>query len=196
MRIHNSTENETSLATIQTRRPITTDYMISTPGASSSKNQLPDPSTQTPLWDASAHSLSSFSPAWDPSSRTPIHVTQPPREPHWLEHPRLKGVRLRLKCNVPNLRGQYVEFEGVQDNEVKIRDHMDHLLVPFESITAVHPTKPSAHVTPIVGETMGTKYTVRSFEGNRCVVRKTGGKKDRNPQDPSFLISELVEVFA
>lgn len=84
----------------------------------------------------------------------------------------------------------------MEDNKVEIRDRMDHLLVPFESITAVHPTAVGAHVTPIIGEMRGKKFTVKVFKDNQCAVRLTGGKRVKKPQDPLYLISELVEVMA
>ncbi len=175
----------------------------------------------TPTWNSleSSHRLSDLSPAWDPSSRTPIppdhwpgdsdsglselrvisalepSPLSPARPTHWLDNPDLRNSRLKLKVNDPSLQSPCVEFLGVENSLVKVRDKWDTKLVNFQSVSPLLPTSKGDLVTPRTGRLQGTRFTVIRIGEDRCVLRKPGCRPTKEKPDSELPISELVQVY-
>ena len=145
-------------------------------------------SSSTPTWDPSDSSRTDISPAWDPSSRTP------PCSQHWLHDSALQRHRLKLKVNDPSVQSPYVEFLGLEDDLVKVRDKIDIQFVTLESISPLHPTSKGDLVIPKAGQMQGVPFNVIHISGDSCVVRKPGTRPTKKNPDPEFAISDLLQI--
>ena len=175
----------------------------------------------TPAWDPceSSCSLSDLSPAWDPSSRSPIPPSHsfenldsglsnlqtnpaskslppsPPHPVHWLDNPALRNSRLKLQVNDPSLQSPCVEFLGVENNLVKVRDKRDTKSVAFQSVSPLLPTSKGDLVMPKTGKLQGTRFTVIRIAEDQCILRKPGCRPTKENPDSEFSISDLVQVY-
>ena len=175
----------------------------------------------TPAWDSceSSCSLSDLSPAWDPSSRSPILPSysfensdsgqsslqispaskslppSPPRPVHWLDNPALQNSRLKLQVNDPSLQSPCVEFLGVENNLVRVRDKRDTKLIAFRSVSPLLPTSKGDLVMLKSAILQGTRFTVIQIAEDRCVLRKPGCRLTKENPDSEFSISDLVQVY-
>lgn len=147
----------------------------------------------TPAWAPSESSgmLSDLSPAWDPSSRTPL---APRPTVHWLDDPVLQRARLKLKINDPSVQSPYVEFLGVENDLVKVRDKMDVRFVAFGSVSPLLPTSKGDLVVLKAGLMKGVHFNVIRIAEDLCVVRKPGTRPTKKNPDPEFAISDLVQA--
>ena len=149
-----------------------------------------------------------LSPAWDPSSQLSPPSTSdswswmlpstestdiPSRPKHWLEDPKMQDSRLKLNTSDPSVQSPYVEFLGVENGLVKVRDKMDVRFLTFE---VVHPLLPAAKgdlVIPKSGAMQGVHFIVQVV-GDICVVRKPGTRPTKKNPDIEFSVSDLVQV--
>ena len=148
-----------------------------------------DPSSRTPL----PRTLD-LSPGWDPSSRTPPSQT-PPRPIHWLDNQVLQRSRLKLKIKHPSVQSPYVEFLGVENDLVKVRDKTDIKFVALESVHPLLPTSKGDLIIPKDGKLQGIHFSVVRITSNLCVVRKPGTRPTKQNPDIEFAISDLVQVY-
>ena len=105
----------------------------------------------------------------------------------------LKGIRLKLRTDDPSL--QSVEFIGVENDQVKVRDKLAYKLLSFD---VVHPLLPSAKgdlVTPMTGPSQGVIYKVWEYNDEQCVVRQPGVRPTKKHPDPIFPTVNLVQVL-
>lgn len=151
----------------------------------------------TPAWDLSesSHMLSGSSPAWDPSSRFSPRTSAPSRPKHWLDEPKLQTSRLKLKTNDPSVQTPYVEFLGVENDLVKVREKVEVKFLAFESVGPLPPTSKGDLVIPKCGEMRGIYFKVVQLTGDLCVVRKPGTRPTKSNPDVNFAISDLVQVY-
>lgn len=148
----------------------------------------------TPAWDPfeTSHKLS---PAWCPSSVLSPHTGSPSRLVHWLEEPKLSLLRLKLKTNDALLQSPYVEFLGVENGRVKVRDKMDIKLLALEAVSPLLPTSKGDLIIPKDGKLQGIHFSVVRITSNLCVVRKPGTRPTKQNPDIEFAISDLVQVY-
>lgn len=99
-----------------------------------------------------------------------------------------------MKINDPSVQSPYVEFLGVENDLVKVRDKMDIKFVAFESVNPLLPTSKGDLVVPKSGEMQGVRFNVIRIAGDLCVVRKPGTRPTKKNPDAEFAISDLVQV--
>ena len=145
--------------------------------------------SSTPAWDPCDSSPADISPAWNPSSQSP------PRAKHWLDDEVLQCRRLKLKINEPSVQSPCVEFLGLEDDIVKVRDKMDTKFVPLESVSPLHPTAKGDLVIPKAGQMQGVPFHIIRITGDLCVVRKPGMRPTKKNPDPEFAISDLLQIY-
>ncbi|KAF8199073.1 hypothetical protein BJ912DRAFT_687982 [Pholiota molesta] len=159
-----------------------------------------------PAWDPSSQTPSNITrptgpvhwlddPAWDLSSQNLIHTVRPTRPVHWLDDPALMGLRVKLRSSEPIVRSPVLEFMGVENGKVRVRDMGDYRNLPFESISPLPPMALGDLVTPNSGELRGTFFKVIEMTGDLCIVRKPGMRPRKRFPDPSFLTANLLQVF-
>lgn len=71
----------------------------------------------------------------------------------------------------------------------------DNKLLSFDAVTALLPRAKGDLVTPLAGIMQGTIFKVRDFLGEQCVVRQPGKRPRKNEPDPTFLVSDLAQVY-
>ncbi|KAF8184856.1 hypothetical protein BJ912DRAFT_852915 [Pholiota molesta] len=150
----------------------------------------------TPAWDPSSHTSSHLSPAWDPSSQTPVPQDRPSRPVHWLDDPGFGNSRLKLRSTDPTVESPCVEFMGVENDQVRVRDKAAYRSLSFESVDALLPDSKGDLVTLKAGEMQGLHFKVVEIVEGRCVIRKPGMKRPtkKNP-DHECPVSDLVQVY-
>lgn len=149
----------------------------------------------TPTWDPSSHILSDVSPAWDPSSQTPLPQARPSRPVHWLDDPALEKLRFKLETTDPRVENPFVEFLGMENDQVLVRDKVDNKLVSFESVSAMLPKEVGDMVTLREGELRGVKFKIVEMTKDRCVLRKPGVRPTKKKPDHNCLISDVIQVY-
>ena len=168
------------------------------PSSSRETVHIPPILTQpsTPAWSPSESSTvqSEMSPAWDPSSRTP-RTPAFDRPSHWLDDPIFRRLRLKLKTDDPAVQSPHVEFLGIENDLVKIRDKLDIKFLGFDSIHPLLPTSPGDLVIAKTGEMRGVHFSIIRLTGDTCVVRKPGCRPTKKNPDPEFPISDLLQVY-
>ena len=147
----------------------------------------------TPAWDP-AESSHMLNPAWDPSSQSSPRTEVGSGPKHWLDDQKLQGSRLKLKTNDLSVQSPYVEFLGVENGLIKVRDKIDIKYLVFASVDPLQPTSKGDLVTPKAGEMRGVHFTVVRITGDKCVVRKPGTRPTKKTPDTEFTTSDLVQV--
>ncbi|KAF8192199.1 hypothetical protein BJ912DRAFT_925104 [Pholiota molesta] len=162
-----------------------------TKGESRNRAQVVTPSTLatsapsdlaglTPAWDPSSHTSSHLSPAWDPSSQTPVPQDRPSRPVHWLDDPGFGNSRLKLRSTDPTVESPCVEFMGVENDQVRVRDKAAYRSLSFESVDALLPDSKGDLVTLRAGEMQGLHFkVVEIVEGRKLCIsqRETNDTK-------------------
>ncbi|KAF8055454.1 hypothetical protein FPV67DRAFT_1422847 [Lyophyllum atratum] len=130
-----------------------------------------------------------FSPAWDPSSRTPSANSSFPYSP-WMESPLFAGKRIKVQINNtkavlrdPGFKnGDYEDKRGLwigtEGNQAKVLIHMERLLVPDKYVRPIRPEIKGEMVTALDGVWMGKEFVVMEFGKDQCVVRDRTMKRD------------------
>lgn len=135
-----------------------------------------------------------LSPAWVPSSQSSPSSDVRSGPKHWLDDKKLQGSRLKLKTNDLSVQSPYVEFLGVENGLIKVRDKMDIKYLAFASVDPLPPTLKGDLVTPKAGEMRGVQFTVVRITGDKCVVHKPGTRPTKKNPDTEFATSDLVQV--
>ncbi|KAF5366887.1 hypothetical protein D9615_010544 [Tricholomella constricta] len=142
----------------------------------------------TPLPPASSVS---FSPAWNPSSRTPNSLSAFPYNP-WMESPFLAGKRIKVQFKDTkavlrdpgwshgDYEGKFGLWVGTEASLAKIVLGVHStLLVPEKYVQPVVPSVKGQNVIVLGGDSSGaTEYCVVSVGATDCVVRNRHGKRD------------------
>ena len=156
---------------------------------------------KTPAWEPSDSPSSSahLSPAWDPSSRTPLLSRSaspvPPRPVHWLDDPLVWSWRIKLKVNDSTPGSPYVEFLGVENDLVKVRDKADVKFFTLESISPLSPTMKGDLVILKAGDMQGTAFNIIRVAGDICSVCKPGVRLTKKNPDTEYATSDLVQIY-
>ena len=130
--------------------------------------------------------------AWDPCAPDPEISAD---ELVWLMDPVFHGIRIQLRhrANPIALR---LEFLGIDNGLVKVRDGMRINSVPLSSLQAVPPTQKEDVVTSFsTSETYGKLYKIRQFDNEVCVLRPYGKRAGRSEKHFHVTTRELVQAF-
>ena len=150
----------------------------------------------TPAWDPSDSShISNLIPAWDPMSQASPTICTLTRPMHWLDDANLHHCRLKLKTDNPAVQSPYIEFLGIEENLVKVRDKMDVKFLPLDSVHPMIPTSMGDLVVPKGGEMQGIHFHVIRITGDSCVVRQPGSRPTKKCSDIEIAISNLIQVY-
>jgi len=130
--------------------------------------------------------------AWDPRAPDP-EIS--PDGPTWLTDPVFGCTRIKLRyCG--NLSPFDLEFVGMENNLVKVRDGMQQKLGPLSSLQAIPPTWKGDVVTSFsLGETYGKLYKIREFDSEFCVLRGYGQRPGRSEKNFRVSTHELAQIF-
>lgn len=111
--------------------------------------------------------------------------------------PHLQGFRLKLKVNDPSVQSPYVEFLGVENNLVRVRDKMDTRFFSFEAVRPLFPASEGDLVIPKEGPMHGVCLRIVRIVHNICTVRKLGVCVPTNKKNPDvqFAIHDLLQVY-
>ena len=149
---------------------------------------VPFISTPMPTEGEASHSAD----AWDPRAPDP-EIS--PDGPTWLTDPVFGCTRIKLRyCG--NLSPFDLEFVGMENNLVKVRDGMQQKLGPLSSLQAIPPTWKGDVVTSFsLGETYGKLYKIREFDSEFCVLRGYGQRPGRSEKNFRVSTHELAQIF-
>jgi hypothetical protein len=150
--------------------------------------EAPTPATPIPPENEQTHDAN----AWDPNSSVPISN---PAVPYWLADEVFRGIRVKLRyCTQPS--PPFLEFCGMEEESVKVRDGTRRVLVPLSTLQAIPPNWQGDIVTSFaLGETYGRLYKIREFRSDFCVLRGYGEKTGRKEKNFTILTHELATVF-
>ncbi|KAF5373994.1 hypothetical protein D9615_009895 [Tricholomella constricta] len=157
----------------------------------------------TPLPPASSVS---FSPAWNPSSRTPNPLSAFPYNP-WMESPLLEGKRIKVqfkntKAVLRDPGWSYGDHEGklglwvgteASSAKIVLGVHST-LLVPEKYVQPIVPSVKGQNVVVLAEEGRGMEFCVVSVGATDCVVRNRHGKPD--PKSRITLTKNTLAVVA
>ena len=166
---------------------------------------LEPPTTPLPTPSGSTET----SPAWDPSSRTPLPMFTPlspgcgtshtsayfPQDNNWLKDVALTHVRIQVTSLEDGPGGNVLEVISTEMGRVKVRDGMRTRVVPLDSLAAIHPASLGELVTPIRGTRKGTIFKVTQITDGQCLVRIPGERDRKKKPNPQYSISDLVQVY-
>ena len=149
---------------------------------------VPFISTPMPTEGETSHSAD----AWDPCAPDP-EIS--PDGPTWLTDPVFGRTRIKLQYRRnPSLFD--LEFLGMENDLVKIRDGMKQKSVPLPSLEAIPPTSKDGVVTSFsLGETYGKLYKIREFGSEFCILRGYGQRPGRSEKNFHVITCELAQVF-
>lgn len=100
-----------------------------------------------------------------------------------------------LQSDDPIVESPVVEFIGIEDDKVKVRDKGAYKLVSFDSIKPLHPCKVGDLVTLLAGGMVGNFCKVKIMTGTTCTIRKLGDRPALSRPDPCFLTTDLIQVY-
>jgi hypothetical protein len=151
---------------------------------------VPVPVASTPM--PTEEEISHNADAWDACAPDP---DLSPDGPIWLSDPVFGRIRVKLRYR-ENPLPSYLEFLGMENGLVKVREGMQTKSVPLSSLQALPPTWKNDIVTSFsLGETYGKLYKIRDFDSNCCVLRGFGQKTGRNEKNFLVITHELAQVF-
>jgi hypothetical protein len=129
--------------------------------------------------------------AWDPFAQDP-EISRD--GPIWLTDPAFKGIRVRLRYRA-NPSHMDLEFLGVGNDLVEVRDGVQRKLAPFSGLLAIPPTRNEDIVVSFsLGETYGKIYKIREFNSDFCVLRVFGQRPGRSEKHFKVMTRELAQI--
>lgn len=127
--------------------------------------------------------------AWDPCAQDPEGV------PDWLLDSVFTGMRIKLRYR-RNPSHMDLEFLGIDNGLVKVRDGMQRKTVPVSDLQAIPPTQNGDPVISFaMGETYGKIYKVRTFDDEISVLRPHGQRPGRSETHFRVLTRKLTLVI-
>jgi hypothetical protein len=147
----------------------------------------PIASTPMPTEEETSHNAD----AWDPCAQDP-EIS--PDGLIWLTDPAFKGIRVRLRYRA-NPSHLDLEFLGVANGLVEVRDGMQRKFVPSSGLVAIPPTRNEDTVVSFsLGETYGKIYKIREFNSEFCVLRVYGQRPGRSEKNFKVMTRELAQI--
>lgn len=137
-----------------------------------------------------------MSPAWDPSSTTPLTIVDADIDPPlWLADERMKGLRIQLVERGGN-PFRIMEFKSIADGAVTMRDGMETHMLP---VTSVIPILANRKQDPIVcfaeGDNFGKLFKIKTFGVQECSVRIFGTKAGKGEKLCDISTASLAVVY-
>ena len=95
----------------------------------------------------------------------------------------------------PAIQSPYLEFLGMENDLVKVRDKANIKFITLNSVSPLLPTSQGELVTARSGEMQGAYFKVIQITETMCIVRKPGTKPTKKNPDIEFALTDLVQVY-
>jgi hypothetical protein len=134
---------------------------------------------------------------WDPNATLPDPLPGGP--PTWLHDKAFQKLRVKLHYrNQTTTFTPCLEFCGMEGHLAKVKDGMQHRLVPLDNLVPMRPSHAQDLVTSFYtgnDTTFGKLFKIRKYDKEFCTLRGFGEKTGRAEKSFSEETIFLVEVF-